>query len=758
LLALPLTASAWILVPASVSAQDRPAARGASVAKADQLLIVDCLLPAQVRVLGNMTYQAPRRGIKATASDCSIRGGEYVAYDRADFGSALKVWLPQAQQGDKVAQTYVGEIYEKGVGASPDFASAAAWYQKAADQGYSRALINLGFLYEKGLGVPKDPARAVALYRQAAGLEGGIVLDAPPGPSQEELNTLRQELERTRQDLDRARRELDQQRLKSSTEIERLTQQKIQAAAAGNTGEVLKLEARLKEREEELERRRQDVTRLQKTTEDLNARLSKSEAEKTALQGELSQARQQLAQSQRELADKRSAMKESERQLESLQQQIAVQRAAGAAAEQAKVKALEADLARRTAELGQQKQQIQKLESEIKGLQDKLRSDESVTPSSSGSQVVARAGPTIQIIDPPVIVTREPASVKVRGGLKARDLVGRVMAPAGLLSFTVNDVHQEVESNGLFRTRIDLTSGKTRVTLLAIDRQGKRGLAEFLLEQEGAEGAVQPKKPLPNIAFGNYHALIIGNQRYQKLPSLDTPENDAKALGELLKGKYGFSVTTILNATRYEILSELNQLRAKLTDKDNLLVYYAGHGQLDRANMRGHWLPVDAEEDSDANWISSVSVTDILNAMTVRHALVIADSCYSGAMTRGAIGQLEAGMSEEARLNWLKAIAKARSRTALTSGGLRPVLDGGGGAHSVFAQNLIDVLSENDDILETQRLYRELSARVLNVALKQRFEQRPEYAPMRFAGHESGDFLFIPRQSGAQASSTSRIR
>jgi hypothetical protein len=25
------------------------------------------------------------------------------------------------------------------------------------------------------------------------------------------------------------------------------------------------------------------------------------------------------------------------------------------------------------------------------------------------------------------------------------------------------------------------------------------------------------------------------------------------------------------------------------------------------------------------------------------------------------------------------------------------------------------------------------------------FEQRPEYAPMRFAGHESGDFIFVPR-------------
>src|SRR5437762_11778650 len=117
---------------------------------ADRLLIVDCLLPGQVRQLGTgVTYMAPRRAIKTTGSDCAIRGGEYVAYDRSNYATALKAWLPSAQTGDKVAQTYVGEIYEKGLGTAPNYAEAATWYQKAANQGYARALINLGFLYEQ---------------------------------------------------------------------------------------------------------------------------------------------------------------------------------------------------------------------------------------------------------------------------------------------------------------------------------------------------------------------------------------------------------------------------------------------------------------------------------------------------------------------------------------------------------------------------------------------------------------------------------
>ncbi len=121
-------------------------------------------LPSQVRKLGaQMTYLAPRRAIKTNALDCEIRGGEYVAYDRANFATSLKIWLPKAESGDPEAQTYVGEIFEKGLGQTADAEVAAAWYAKAAEQGYSRALINLGYLYESGLGVEMDLTKAMNL-------------------------------------------------------------------------------------------------------------------------------------------------------------------------------------------------------------------------------------------------------------------------------------------------------------------------------------------------------------------------------------------------------------------------------------------------------------------------------------------------------------------------------------------------------------------------------------------------------------------
>jgi len=185
-------------------------------------------------------------------------------------------------------------------------------------------------------------------------------------------------------------------------------------------------------------------------------------------------------------------------------------------------------------------------------------------------------------------------------------------------------------------------------------------------------------------------------------------------------------------------------MREKLTEKDNLLIYYAGHGELDEANQRGQWLPVDAEPNNTANWIPITAVTDILNVMSVRKVMVVADSCYSGALTRSSLTNVDTGKEVEEQINLLRKMAKDKTRVVLSSGGLKPVLDGGGGKHSVFAKHFISVLEENQEILVGRVLHLRLSAKVAYDADKYRFEQVPDYAPIRFAGHDGGDFLFVP--------------
>ncbi len=239
-----------------------------------------------------------------------------------------------------------------------------------------------------------------------------------------------------------------------------------------------------------------------------------------------------------------------------------------------------------------------------------------------------------------------------------------------------------------------------------------------------------------DIEFGRYHALVIGNNDYQNLPKLETAVGDAEAVAQVLKQNYGFEVRLMRNATRADILRALNKYRADLTDDDNLLVYYAGHGWLDRQTGTGFWQPVDADADDDLNWIANDDLTRRLNAMTARHVMIIADSCYSGTLVRAANTELPTG---QARDTWLKRMAEKRSRTAIVSGGLEPVADAGRGGHSVFASALLTALRENRSVLEGTALFKKISRPVVVNA-----DQTPQYADIRKAGHEGGEFLFVP--------------
>ena len=240
---------------------------------------------------------------------------------------------------------------------------------------------------------------------------------------------------------------------------------------------------------------------------------------------------------------------------------------------------------------------------------------------------------------------------------------------------------------------------------------------------------------IPDIDFGQYYALVIGNNEHEFLPDLKTAKADARAVAEVLQDRYGFTVELLLNATRRDILQALGTLRRKLTEDDNLLVYYAGHGVIDEATERGYWLPVDAEEDINVNWISTTAITDALKATDAWHAMVVADSCYSGTLVRGISAPAKGGD----RTKLLERLALKKSRTVLTSGGLEPVMDSGGGGHSVFAKAFLDVLRENDEVLEAQRVFTALRSKVVANA-----DQTPQYSDVRKAGHGGGDFLFVP--------------
>jgi hypothetical protein len=268
-------------------------------------------------------------------------------------------------------------------------------------------------------------------------------------------------------------------------------------------------------------------------------------------------------------------------------------------------------------------------------------------------------------------------------------------------------------------------------------------LERRLAERESAApgGGASPLTPeIADLDFGGYHALVIGNANYRALPSLETAAEDAGAVAELLENKYGFAVELLIDADRYQTMTALNRLRESLTEEDNLLVYYAGHGRRDEQGATAYWQPVDAEADNPANWIPSEVVTEHLDLVSARHVLVVADSAYSGLRSRSSIAQLPRGMSEEQRFHHLRLMLERRARLVLSSGESAPVAMAGDVGRSRFATAFVEVLRQNDGVLEASRVYQRLVERTAAGA----GGRPPEFATMRWARNDIADFFFVP--------------
>lgn len=243
---------------------------------------------------------------------------------------------------------------------------------------------------------------------------------------------------------------------------------------------------------------------------------------------------------------------------------------------------------------------------------------------------------------------------------------------------------------------------------------------------------VPNEKEKENNLYESYNALIISVEDYT-IDDLDLeyPEEDAQKLYNVLTANYSFpagNVQHLKNPTRKEIISALSNLRRELDGNDNLLLFYAGHGDWDEDTEQGYWLPSDAEPGDQFNWVSNSDVRMYIKAIKNKHTLLISDACFSG----GIFKTREAFMDDNLEI---EQNSKLAGRRAITSGYIKEVPD-----KSVFMEYLVKALNNNSEkYLSSQKLYLLIRDAVTN---NSPLRQTPLYGIIWDAGDEGGDFIF----------------
>lgn len=89
-------------------------------------------------------------------SACGDSDNPKILFEQGKYEKAYALWLPLANDGDSIAQNYIGIQHYLGLGKKRDYKTAKQWFEKAARNGFADAQYNLGVMYENGQSVKQD--------------------------------------------------------------------------------------------------------------------------------------------------------------------------------------------------------------------------------------------------------------------------------------------------------------------------------------------------------------------------------------------------------------------------------------------------------------------------------------------------------------------------------------------------------------------------------------------------------------------------
>jgi hypothetical protein len=235
---------------------------------------------------------------------------------------------------------------------------------------------------------------------------------------------------------------------------------------------------------------------------------------------------------------------------------------------------------------------------------------------------------------------------------------------------------------------------------------------------------------------GNYHALFIAVDNYNSKvwTPLNNPVNDANDIKSMLSTRYGFSdVTTLYNqdATRAKIIETIEKKVNQMSENDNLIIYFSGHGI--EIGEEGYWVPVEAKSQERYELLSTTEVKNIVGKSKSRHVLVMVDACFSSTILKSPTFS----GSDVGSDTYYDQVDQLISRQAITAGGLEPVADGSGD-NSIFARYVLKFLNNNQkDILDAGELYE-----LIKYPVAANSPNTPQFGHLQNTGHEGGQFLF----------------
>ncbi len=212
---------------------------------------------------------------------------------------------------------------------------------------------------------------------------------------------------------------------------------------------------------------------------------------------------------------------------------------------------------------------------------------------------------------------------------------------------------------------------------------------------------------------GNTYALMFATNVYDYYSDLVNPVLDAQTIAAELSETYGVIPEVVINPTLSEIAAKIREFATKpYQPRDNLMVFFAGHGVYDEVFKEGYVISRDSRMDDvgKTSYLSHSNLRTMINNIGCPHIFLVMDVCFGGTfdphlatLHRGA----GSAYSDISTADFVERKLKYKTRLYLTSGGKEYVPDGRPGFHSPFARRFIESLriyGGDDGVLTTSEI------------------------------------------------------
>jgi len=230
----------------------------------------------------------------------------------------------------------------------------------------------------------------------------------------------------------------------------------------------------------------------------------------------------------------------------------------------------------------------------------------------------------------------------------------------------------------------------------------------------------------------NLHVLAIGIGDYADVADVPYADRSAEIFGELARKTLGASEENIIILTNHKATSgsmraRLRQLLGRLTSKDRLIIYFAGHGVPARDGTESYLLAHDGgpglyeEPDLQLNALYSQ-----VNRSSVGKAHLFIDACFSGRSGKdnlifegigGVVIVPKHGMRSDGRLTVITAGRADQFSNQEKARG-----------HRLYSYHLMHALLDSGGMISADKLHSVVRDKVLNDSLRlgPEFAQEPE--------------------------------